>query len=68
MTLASASKDKTVILWTLNQERLAESASLWTLTLDELILRGCDWLKDYLKYNPNLDESDRLLCPSIKKD
>ncbi|GAB1543689.1 hypothetical protein NUACC21_63650 [Scytonema sp. NUACC21] len=51
-TLASASKDNTVILWNLN--------------LDDLLVRGCDWLRDYLK-NPNakLSESDRTLCNGL---
>jgi WD40 repeat protein len=49
--LASASTDGTMILWNLN--------------LDELLVEGCDWLRDYLKTNPNVSESDRLLCEGI---
>ncbi|BAY45450.1 WD-40 repeat-containing protein [Scytonema sp. HK-05] len=37
-TLASASKDGTVILWSLN--------------LDDLLARGCNWLTDYLTNHP----------------
>ncbi|MHC5935571.1 WD40 domain-containing protein [Nostoc sp.] len=50
-TLASASYDKTIILWNLN--------------LDDLLVRGCDWVGDYLKHNRNLEERDRLLCDGI---
>lgn len=51
-TLASASKDETVILWNLTQD----------LDLDRLLVYGCDWARDYLKTNPNVSESDRTLC------
>ncbi len=52
-TLASASEDNTVILWNLN--------------LDDLLVKGCDWLHDYLKNeNANLSEGDRDLCDGIK--
>lgn len=50
-TLASASDDNTIILWNLN--------------LDDLLVRGCDWVGNYLKHNPNLEERDRLLCDGI---
>ncbi|MHC5612914.1 MAG: WD40 domain-containing protein [Nostoc sp.] len=50
-TLASASDDKTIILWNLN--------------LDYLLVRGCDWVDDYLKHNRNLEKGDRLLCEGI---
>ncbi|MEH2460553.1 nSTAND1 domain-containing NTPase [Nostoc sp.] len=50
-TLASASADKTIILWNLN--------------LDDLLVRGCDWVGDYLKHNRNLEKRDRLLCDGI---
>ncbi|MEH2379823.1 MAG: hypothetical protein V7K27_13215 [Nostoc sp.] len=52
-TLASASDDKTIILWNLN--------------LDDLLVRGCSWVGDYLKHNRNLEESDRLLCDGITR-
>ncbi|MEH2054647.1 MAG: hypothetical protein V7K97_00405 [Nostoc sp.] len=52
-TLASASDDKTIILWNLN--------------LDDLLVRGCDWVGDYLKYNRNLEKRDRLLCDGITR-
>jgi WD40 repeat protein/tetratricopeptide (TPR) repeat protein len=40
-TLASASRDGTVILWNLN--------------LDDLLERASNWLRDYLKTNPNVN-------------
>jgi len=52
-TLASASDDNTIILWNLN--------------LDDLLVRGCDWVGDYLKHNRNLEERDRLLCDGITR-
>jgi WD40 repeat protein len=55
--LASASNDKTVILWNLD------------LYLDISGLRKytCDWMRDYLKNNPNVSESDRHLCDNVPK-
>ncbi|MFK0732745.1 MAG: hypothetical protein ACFKPT_14260 [Gloeotrichia echinulata GP01] len=50
-TLASASDDNTIILWNLD--------------LDDLLLRGCNWVGDYLKHNRNVDQRDRLLCDTI---
>jgi len=50
-TLASGSWDKTVKLWKLD------------LNFDDLLVRGCDWVRDYLKTNPNV--SDRTLCDGI---
>ena len=51
--LASGSYDTTVILWNLD--------------LDDLLVRGCNWVEDYLRTNPNFEESDRLLflCQEI---
>ena len=49
--IASASWDKTLILWNLD--------------LDNLLVRGCNWLRDYLRTNPNVSENDRNLCESI---
>ncbi|HBL57444.1 MAG TPA: hypothetical protein DDZ80_02455, partial [Cyanobacteria bacterium UBA8803] len=50
-TIASASYDGTVILWDLN--------------LDSLMAKGCRWVGGYLKYNPNVSDSDRHLCDGI---
>ncbi|MEH2284933.1 MAG: hypothetical protein V7K90_27050, partial [Nostoc sp.] len=50
-TIASASSDNTVKLWNLN--------------LDDLMIKGCAWVGDYLQNNPNVNESDRHLCDDI---
>ncbi|GAB4209007.1 MAG: hypothetical protein Fur006_68380 [Coleofasciculaceae cyanobacterium] len=50
-TLASGSGDGTVTLWKLN--------------LDDLLMRSCELLHDYLKTNPKVEESDRTLCDDI---
>jgi hypothetical protein len=34
--------------------------------LDQLLARGCEWLRDYLATNPKVRESDRYLCDNIK--
>jgi WD40 repeat protein len=46
--LASASRDQKVILWNLD--------------LDDLMERACEWVGDYLKYNPYISNEDRSLC------
>ncbi len=39
-----------------------ETAKLWQIeSFEELMVRGCDWLRHYLEYNSNVDESDRRL-------
>ncbi|BAY25472.1 WD-40 repeat-containing protein [Calothrix sp. NIES-2100] len=50
-TLASAGDDNTIILWNLN--------------IDDLLLRGCNWVDDYLQHNRNVDQRDRFLCENI---
>ncbi|MEG4225422.1 AAA-like domain-containing protein [Microcoleus sp. N9_B2] len=51
-TLASASEDKTVILWNLEQ----------SVELDKVVAAGCDWVRDYLRTNAEVEEGDRQLC------
>ena len=48
-TLASTSRDKTVMLWN------------WNLSFDEMLKSGCQWICNYLKTNPNVEESDRQI-------
>ena len=50
-TLAAASADKTIILWNFD--------------FDDLVKRGCDWVRGYLESSPYVSESDRLLCDGI---
>ncbi|MEB3215189.1 MAG: hypothetical protein VKN72_02875 [Nostocales cyanobacterium 94392] len=50
-TLASASDDNTIVLWNLD--------------LENLLVRGCHWVGDYLQYNRNVDSGDRHLCQGI---
>ena len=50
LLLASASNDATVILWNLD--------------LNDLQHRGCQWLDDYLKHNPN-GKQYQDLCTAV---
>jgi len=50
-TLASASDNGTVKLWNFN--------------LDNLLVQGCNWLRGYLTYNPDVREEDRRVCDGI---
>jgi hypothetical protein len=38
---------------------------LWNLDFDDLMQRGCNWSRGYLKTNPNVSESDRHLCDGV---
>jgi WD40 repeat protein len=39
---------------------------LWRVeSLDDLMVRGCDWVRDYLANNPNVAERDHHLCDGI---
>ncbi|MBD0343498.1 MAG: hypothetical protein ICV63_01415, partial [Coleofasciculus sp. Co-bin14] len=59
--IASASRDCTIML------------TVWNLDLEDLLIRACDRLRDYLKTNPNVSQSDaygaanagRTLCDGI---
>lgn len=41
-------------------------AIVWNLDVDwdleGLLVRGCDWVRDYLRHNPMVSKSDRVLC------
>jgi WD40 repeat protein len=37
----------------------------WSFDLEALLVRGCNWVEDYLKTNPNVSQSDRSLCDGI---
>jgi len=53
--VASASADGTVILW-----------DLADVTLENMLMHGCDWLSDYLQHNPDVETGDRTLCEGIE--
>ncbi|MGC1245152.1 MAG: WD40 repeat domain-containing protein, partial [Spirulinaceae cyanobacterium] len=50
-TIATASGDRTVMLWNFELDYL-----------EDLLMRGGHWLRDYLLNNPYVDQSDRYLC------
>lgn len=50
-TLASAAEDKMVILWDLDN----------TIAFENVLAYGCEWVKDYLETNGEVEESDRSL-------
>ena len=37
---------------------------LWNLDLENLLDHGCQWLQNYIKYNPNVKNEDRRLYDS----
>jgi WD40 repeat protein len=39
--------------------------TVWNLNFDDLLTKGCNWVRDYLHNNPNVSESDRHLCDGI---
>nr|MDJ0520416.1 WD40 repeat domain-containing protein [Trichodesmium sp. MO_231.B1] len=42
------------------------NAKLWRIGgFDELRQKGCNWVRDYLENNPNVEESDRRLCDGV---
>lgn len=49
--LAFGGRDKTVTLLPVDN-----------LNLGSIVARGCDWMQDYLMYNPMVSNSDRNLC------
>ncbi len=51
-TLASAAEDKMVILWNLDH----------TIAFEDVLAYGCEWVRDYLQTNGEVEESDRSLC------
>jgi WD40 repeat protein len=39
---------------------------LWNLDLDDLLGRGCDWVRGYLENNSSISKEDRNLCKGVK--
>ncbi len=54
-TLASGSGDRTVILWTKHN----------LLKTNDLLVHSCDWVRNYLRHNKAVKDSDRQLCDGI---
>jgi len=54
-TLASTGEDRTVILWNLDK----------AISFDSVLACGCDWVRDYLHHNTEVEEGDRSLCDRI---
>jgi WD40 repeat protein len=60
----------TSVVFSPNGKQLATASSdgtarLWEISFDELLSRGCDWVRDYLKNSPNVAQSDRSVCDDI---
>jgi WD40 repeat protein len=41
---------------------LDQNLILWNLDMENLLIRGCKWLQEYLKTNVNVSEEDRRTC------
>jgi len=54
-SLISGGQDGAVIIWNLNQIRQLNPLNY-----------ACDWVRDYLRTNPDLEEGDRALCDPIR--
>ncbi len=67
--IASVSGDRTVRLWHIDTEDLFMDLDS---RLYNLLTEGRNWIKDYIKTNPNVRESDKQLCDteilSVKGD
>jgi hypothetical protein len=54
-TLVTVSDDAKVEIW--NTE---------ILSLEQLMINGCNWIKDYLDHNVIVNEGDRKICHSFQ--
>lgn len=59
-TIATASRDKTVRLWRLDNTKQQQLSNT-----NNLVVSGCGLLHDYLRNNPNVQQSDRSLCDDL---
>ncbi|NET05762.1 MAG: hypothetical protein F6K16_13870 [Symploca sp. SIO2B6] len=57
-TLVSSDAGGRLILWNLNLD----------ISLKSMMLQACNQLHNYLKYNPDVNQSDRLLCKEIDQN
>jgi WD40 repeat protein len=60
--IASASYDRTVKIGDVDPDDLILDLDI---KLNNLLKKGCLWIRDYLKTNPNVGENDRNLCDNI---
>lgn len=45
------------------------TATLWSVpTLEELLARSCNWLRNYLTHNPDISNEDRALCGILPRE
>ena len=58
--IASASSDKTVIVW--DFVKLQKYTASSNTVLPDLFAEGCQILHDYLTYNPKVQPEDRKIC------
>jgi WD40 repeat protein len=70
---SKVAKKLTAVSFSPDGELLAGASSdgavmLWNLHLDDLLVRGCDLVRDYLRTNPNVREGDRHLCDGIGRE
>ena len=57
--LASASADNTIKIWNLEKINFHSD-------LNQVLVRGCDWIQNYLNTNCNISEEERQLCQVIR--
>ena len=57
--LAASCYDNTVKLWFIDYEELTLDLDS---KLDNFVQKGCHWIRDYVKTNPDVSENDRNLC------
>jgi len=61
-SIASASRDDTAIIFTLDFEQLEQSETLWGLDLDKVMKDSCTWAGDYLQNNIDISKSGKHIC------
>jgi WD40 repeat protein/tetratricopeptide (TPR) repeat protein len=61
--IVTASDDRTAIIWSVHGQN---PETFKNLTLEQLLDKGCEWVKDYLTYNPE-GKKNQYLCPDLFK-
>jgi WD40 repeat protein/tetratricopeptide (TPR) repeat protein len=70
-TLENHKERITSVNWSSDGKALVSASQgneviVWNLDLNELLDKSCNWLRDYLKNNPKVRQSDRSLCKPIE--